>query len=129
MVYVLLPAFLVSFIYYFNYGYAITQSTVIESTTEISSLEGTSPRQTASTSAHTVLNILIADYGREREKITVMIHDAHQADEDDRHHHHVADLRFWDISAVSIVLHIHVSFYCVNNSITYILTLILRILS
>ena len=41
---------------------------MIESTTEISSLEGTSPRDTASTSAHTVPNILIADYGREREK-------------------------------------------------------------
>ena len=45
---------------------AITQSTVIESTTEISSLEGTSPRETVSTSAHRVPNTLIADYGRER---------------------------------------------------------------
>ena len=34
---------------------------VIESTTEISSLEGTSPRETASTSAHRVPNNLIAD--------------------------------------------------------------------
>jgi len=47
---------------------AITQSTVIESTTEISSLEGTSPRQTASTSAHRVPNTLTADYGRRRRK-------------------------------------------------------------
>jgi len=39
---------------------------VIESTTEISSLEGTSPRETASTSAHRVPNTLIDDYGRER---------------------------------------------------------------
>jgi len=59
-----------------------------------------------------------------------MIHDAHQADEDDHyHHHHVADLRLWGISTVSIVLRIHVSFYCARNIITYILTLILRILS
>ena len=50
---------------------AITQSIVIESTTEISSLEGTSPRQTASTSARRVPNTLIADYGREREKRTL----------------------------------------------------------
>jgi len=47
---------------------AITQSTVIESTTEISSLEGTSPREAACTSAHRVPNTLIADYGRERKK-------------------------------------------------------------
>jgi len=39
---------------------------VIESTTEISSLEGTSSRQTVSTSAHRVPNNLIADYGREK---------------------------------------------------------------
>jgi len=58
-----------------------------------------------------------------------MIHDAHQVDEDDHRHHYVADLRLWGISAVSIVLRIRVSFYCVSNSITYILTLILRILS
>ena len=45
---------------------AITQSTVIESTTEISSLEVNSPRETASTSAHRVPNNLIADYGREK---------------------------------------------------------------
>ena len=38
---------------------------MIESTTEIS-LEGTSPRETASTSAHRVPNTLIADYGREK---------------------------------------------------------------
>ena len=37
---------------------------LIESTTEISSLEGTSPRETASTSAHRVPSNLIADYGR-----------------------------------------------------------------
>ena len=42
---------------------------VIESTTEISSLEGTSPRETASTSAHRLPNNLIPDYGREGEKI------------------------------------------------------------
>ena len=41
---------------------------MIESTTEISSLEGTSPQETASTSAHRVPNTLIADYGRERER-------------------------------------------------------------
>ena len=41
---------------------------MIESTTDISSLEGTSPRQTASTSADRVPNTVIADYGREREK-------------------------------------------------------------
>ena len=39
---------------------------MIESTTEISSLEGTSPRETASTSARRVPNTLIADYGREK---------------------------------------------------------------
>ena len=39
---------------------------MIESTTEISSLEGTSPRETASTSAHRVSNTLIAAYGREK---------------------------------------------------------------
>ena len=49
---------------------AITQSTVIESTTEISSLEETSPRETASTSAHRVPNNLIADYGREKKILT-----------------------------------------------------------
>jgi hypothetical protein len=47
---------------------AIKQSTMIESTTEISSLEGTSPRQLASTSAHRLPSILIADYGRKKEK-------------------------------------------------------------
>jgi len=50
---------------------AITQSTVTESTTEISLLEGTSPRETASTSAYRVPNTLIADYGREK-KIEIM---------------------------------------------------------
>ena len=49
---------------------AITQSTVFESTTEISSLEGTSPRETDSTSAHRVSNTLIADYGREKKTFT-----------------------------------------------------------
>ena len=39
---------------------------MIESTTEIPSLEGTSPRETASTSAHRVPNILITDYGRKK---------------------------------------------------------------
>ena len=43
-----------------------------ESTTEISSLEGTSPRETASTSAHRVPNTLIADYGR-KEKNSIII--------------------------------------------------------
>ena len=52
---------------------AITQSTVIESTTEISSLEGTSLRETASTSAHRVPSSLIADYGRERQKKIIII--------------------------------------------------------
>ena len=42
---------------------------MIESTREISSLEETSPRETASTSAHRVPNTLIADYGREKKKI------------------------------------------------------------
>ena len=39
---------------------------LIESTTEISSLEGTSPRETASTSAHREPNTLIADYGEKK---------------------------------------------------------------
>ena len=38
---------------------------MIESTTEIYSLEGTSPRETVSTSVHRVPNTLIADYRRE----------------------------------------------------------------
>ena len=46
---------------------------MIESTTEISSLEGTSPRQTASISAHTVSNTLFADYGREKKYILFII--------------------------------------------------------
>ena len=41
---------------------------MIESTTEIPSLEGTSPRETASTSAHRVPNTLIADYGKRKRK-------------------------------------------------------------
>jgi len=45
---------------------------VIESKTEISSLEGTSPRETATTSARRVPNTLIADYGREK-KIYIYI--------------------------------------------------------
>ena len=49
-----------------------TQSTMIESTTEISSLEGTSPRQTASTSAHRVPNTLIADYGRKKNLVGIL---------------------------------------------------------
>ena len=48
--------------------------TVIESTTEISSLEGTSRRETASTSAHRVPNTLIADYGKEREEKGITFH-------------------------------------------------------
>jgi hypothetical protein len=40
---------------------AINQSTMIESTREISSLEGTSSRQLASTSGHRVQTTLIAD--------------------------------------------------------------------
>jgi hypothetical protein len=32
----------------------------------------------------------------------------------------VVDLRLWAVSAVSIVLHIHVSFYCLRNSIRLI---------
>ena len=46
---------------------------MIESTTEISSLEGTSPRETASTSAHRVPNTLIADYGREKNASQILI--------------------------------------------------------
>jgi len=45
---------------------AINQSTVIDSTREIFSLEGTSPRETASTSARRVPSTLIADYGRKK---------------------------------------------------------------
>ena len=45
---------------------AINQSTAIASTKEISSLEGTSPRETASTSAHRIPSNLIDDYGEKK---------------------------------------------------------------
>jgi len=47
---------------------------MIESTTEISSLEGTSPRETASTSAHRVPNNLTADYGRQKKHLLCHTH-------------------------------------------------------